>query len=344
MKQGQGTLAGMQTEALAGAQDLADWVRQLIERKTCLAIMGPTASGKSQLAMALAQRLPLEIISVDSALIYRGMDIGTAKPSAEELAKVPHHLIDILDPSESYCAADFVEDVHRLVPEIWARGRLPVLAGGTMMYFNALQKGMANLPSADVALRAEIYQAWQKDAMAMHARLQAVDPDAAQRIHPNDPQRLVRALEVYEMTGKPLSHWQQASQGKGLSAFQLVKVALIPQDRARLHQQIAQRFEWMLQSGFLKEAEQVFVQPGLDDDQPAVRSVGYRQAWLFFQQQYDYDTFVEKSLVATRQLAKRQLTWLRKETDVCVVDPFQTNLEDSIEIVLEQLCEACQSQ
>ncbi len=224
--------------------------------------MGPTASGKSRLSMALAERLPVEIISVDSALIYRGMDIGTAKPSAEELAKVPHHLIDILDPSESYSAADFVEDVHRLVAEIFERGRLPMLVGGTMMYFNALQKGMAQLPSADEALRAEIHQAWLEDAQAVHDRLKAVDPEAAERIHPNDPQRLVRALEVYEMTGRPLTELQKEGQGAGLTAFKLVKVALLPEDRGQLHQQIEERFHAMLNDGFLKEAETVFSQPG----------------------------------------------------------------------------------
>lgn len=312
-------------------------VERLIEQKCCLAIMGPTASGKSRLSMALAERLPVEIISVDSALIYRGMDIGTAKPSAEELAKVPHHLIDILDPSESYSAADFVEDVHRLAAEIFERGRLPMLVGGTMMYFNALQKGMAQLPSADETLRTEIHQAWLKDAQATHKRLKAVDPEAAERIHPNDPQRLVRALEVYEMTGRPLTELQKEAQGQGLTEFQLAKVALLPEDRAQLHQQIEQRFHAMLNEGFLKEAEQVFSQPNLHGDLPAIRSVGYRQAWLFFEQTYDYETFVEKSIVATRQLAKRQITWLRKETDLHVIDPYLTNLDKSVEEVLEYL-------
>ncbi|RUM91981.1 MAG: tRNA (adenosine(37)-N6)-dimethylallyltransferase MiaA [Thiomicrospira sp.] len=312
-------------------------VAELIKEKTCLAVMGPTASGKSGLTMALAKHLPIEIISVDSALIYRGMDIGTAKPTRDEQVAVPHHLIDILEPTESYSAADFVEDTHELVKEIFARGNLPVLAGGTMMYFNALQQGMAKLPSADEAIRAKIHQAWQKDPAALHERLKQVDPEAAERIHQNDPQRLIRALEVYEMTGKPLTQLQKEGQQAGLTEFKLAKVALIPEDRKKLHQQIAVRFDEMLNNGFLKEAEKVFSLEGLSADLPAIRSVGYRQAWLFFAQEYDYDTFVEKSIVATRQLAKRQITWLRKEQDLLVLDPFKTNVDDRVEAVLDYL-------
>lgn len=313
-------------------------VAELINQKICLAIMGPTASGKSSLTMALAKHLPIEIISVDSALIYRGMDIGTAKPTMDEQVAVPHHLIDILDPTESYSAADFVEDVHELVKEIFARGCLPVLAGGTMMYFNALQKGMAKLPSADEAIRAKIYQAWQERPAAVHEQLKQVDPDAAERIHQNDPQRLIRALEVYEITGKPLTQLQKEGQENGLSEFRLAKVALIPEERKQLHQQIELRFHQMLNSGFLKEAEKVFSSEGLSADLPAIRSVGYRQAWQFFAQEYDYDTFVEKSIVATRQLAKRQITWLRKEQNLLVLDPFKTNVDDRVEAVLDYLC------
>lgn len=312
-------------------------VAELIEQKICLAIMGPTASGKSGLTMALAKQLPIEIISVDSALIYRGMDIGTAKPTLDEQVAVPHHLIDILEPTESYSAADFVEDVHELVKEIFLRGNLPVLAGGTMMYFNALQQGMAKLPSADEAIRAKIHQAWQENPKEVHEQLKQVDPDAAERIHQNDPQRLIRALEVYELTGKPLTQLQKEGQQAGLSEFKLAKVALIPEDRQKLHEQIAVRFHEMLNNGFLKEAEKVFSLDGLSADLPAIRSVGYRQAWLFFAQEYDYETFVEKSIVATRQLAKRQITWLRKEQDLLVLDPFKTNVDDRVEAVLAYL-------
>jgi len=312
-------------------------VAELIEQKVCLAIMGPTASGKSSLTMALAKQLPIEIISVDSALIYRGMDIGTAKPTLDEQVAVPHHLIDILDPTESYSAADFVEDVHELVKEIFLRGNLPVLAGGTMMYFNALQQGMAKLPSADETIRAKIHQAWQENPVVVHEQLKQVDPEAAERIHPNDPQRLIRALEVYELTGKPLTKLQKEGQQAGLSEFKLVKVALIPENRHKLHEQIEMRFHEMLNNGFLKEAEKVFSSEGLRADLPAIRSVGYRQAWLFFAQEYDYETFVEKSIVATRQLAKRQITWLRKEQGLLVLDPFKTNVDDRVEAVLAYL-------
>ncbi|WP_233188796.1 tRNA (adenosine(37)-N6)-dimethylallyltransferase MiaA [Hydrogenovibrio sp. SC-1] len=316
-------------------------VEKLIENKICLAIMGPTASGKSGLSMALAQQFPIEVISVDSALIYRGMDIGTAKPTVDELKAVPHHLIDILEPTEQYSAADFIEDVTRLVAEIFQRGRLPVLVGGTMMYFNALQQGIAQLPSANPEIRQKIYQAWQQNPQAVHEKLQAIDPVAANRIHANDSQRLVRALEVYELTGQSLTEAQKAGKQTMLEAFQLAKVALLPEDRKQLHAKIAQRFQQILADGFLKEAERVFSDPGMHADLPAVRSVGYRQAWLFFEQVYDYDTFVEKSVVATRQLAKRQMTWLRKESDLLTLDPFQLSIEQQVETVIEYLQTFC---
>lgn len=299
--------------------------------------MGPTASGKSGLSLALAQQLPIEIISVDSALIYRGMDIGTAKPSESELRSVPHHLIDIIEPTEQYSAADFIEDVTRLVADIFQRGRLPVLVGGTMMYFNALQQGIAQLPSANPEIRQKIYQAWQQDPQAMHQKLLAIDPIAANRIHANDSQRLVRALEVYELTGQSLTEAQKAGQQTMLEAFRLAKVALLPEDRQQLHAKIEQRFQQILKAGFLKEAEALFSKPGIHADLPSIRSVGYRQAWLFFEQIYDYDTFVEKSVVATRQLAKRQITWLRKETDLLTLDPFKQSVEQQVESVIDYL-------
>ena len=312
-------------------------VDRLIEAKTCLALMGPTASGKSRLSMALAETLPIEIISVDSALIYKGMDIGTAKPTPEEMQAVPHHLIDIIEPRESYSAADFVEDVHRLVKEIFARGKLPVLVGGTMMYFNALQKGMAKLPSADESVRQKIFEAWQADPQGMHAKLQSVDPQAAQRIHANDSQRLTRALEVYELTGKPLSQLQQEGEGEGLTEFKLCKVALMTEDRKRLHHQIAKRFNEMISQGFLGEVKKLFQDKSLHADLPSIRSVGYRQAWLFLSGDYDMETFIDKGIVATRQLAKRQITWLRKEQQVLMLDPFELSLSDQIEKVVEHL-------
>ena len=312
-------------------------VSKLIENKTCLAIMGPTASGKSRLSMALAAELPIEIISVDSALVYKGLDIGSAKPSAAEMAEVPHHLIDVIGPEQSYSAADFVADVHELVEAIFARGHLPVLVGGTMMYFNALQKGMAKLPSADEAVRSKIYQAWSENPEAVHAQLQSVDPEAAERIHPNDPQRLIRALEVYELTGRPLSALQKEQQDNCLTAFKLKKIVLMAEDRAKLHAQIEQRFHEMLEQDFISEVKELRKNDALHEDLPSIRSVGYRQAWQYLSGQLDYDAFVQKGIVATRQLAKRQITWLRKEQDVVVIDPFVDTLEKQIERVLSAL-------
>ncbi len=313
-------------------------VKQLIANKKVLAIMGATATGKSGLSMLLAEEIPIEIISVDSALIYQGMDIGTAKPSAEELARVPHHLINIMIPSETYSASSFVEDVHKIVKEIFGRGNLPVLVGGTMMYFHALQQGMASLPSADAAIRSLLLQQWQNDPQVLHQRLKAVDEVAATRIHYNDQQRVCRALEVFELTGKPLSQHQKEGreqQSKALTEFELIKIALLPADRKVLHAKIEQRFKQMLSQGFMAEVEQLYLQPELHPDLPSIRSVGYRQAWLFLQQEYDYDTFIEKALVATRQLAKRQITWLRKEQDVLLLDPFKLSTEKLLQLTLD---------
>jgi tRNA dimethylallyltransferase len=313
-------------------------IEHLIANKVCLAIMGPTASGKSRLAMRLAECYPIEIISVDSALIYRGMDVGTAKPSAAELQSVPHHLIDTHDPVQSYSASEFVEDVHALVKDIFARHRLPVLVGGTMMYFNALQQGLSDLPAADEGVRVALQALWQEEPQALHARLRQVDPDSAHRIHQNDPQRLIRALEVYEVSGKTLSELRAAPK-EGLQAFTLLKLALIPQDRARLHQQIARRFHDMLEAGFLQEVRQLMARGDLDSDMTSMRSVGYRQAWSFLTAEYDYEVFVEKGVAATRQLAKRQLTWLRKEQGLTVLDPFELSVDEQV----ERLCKLIES-
>ncbi len=311
-------------------------IKTLIEQKKCLALMGPTASGKSQLSMDLASVLPIEIISVDSALIYKGMDIGTAKPSSQEQEQVVHHLIDTHDPQESYSASEFVEDVHTLVKEIFARGKLPVLVGGTMMYYNALQQGMNDLPSADEVVRKKLQLLWQNSPETLHQQLEQIDPESALRIHPNDPQRLVRALEVYEVSGKTLTQLR-AEPKPVLTAFELIKIGLIPEDRAKLHAQIGKRFTSMLEAGFLSEVKTLFEQGNLTADTTSMRSVGYRQAWLFLNGEYDYDTFVYKSLVATRQLAKRQLTWLRKEADLIKIDPYQTSSKERLERVLEVL-------
>lgn len=320
-------------------QELAKMGQRLIAQKTCLAIMGPTASGKSQLSMDLARVLPIEIISVDSALIYRQMDIGTAKPSTNELALVPHHLINTHDPLESYCAAEFVEDVHRLVADILARQRLPVLVGGTMMYFNALQQGMSDLPSADSSVREALQALWEQDPSQLHAQLNAIDPISAQRIHPNDPQRLIRALEVFKVSGQTLTELR-ALPKSSLTAFNLIKVALLPEDRAKLHAQIGVRFEQMLEQGLLQEVKGLMERGDLHADLTSMRSVGYRQAWLFLQGDYDYSTFVDKGLVATRQLAKRQLTWLRKEPDLMSIDPFKTTRVERLEWLLKVMQDA----
>ena len=309
-------------------------IEHLIKSRQCLAIMGPTASGKSQLSMDLAELYPVEIISVDSALIYRGMDIGTAKPTAEEMEKVPHHLINTHDATDSYSASEFVEDVHRLVEAIFSRGRLPVLVGGTMMYFNALQQGMNDLPPADEAVRERLQQMWLETPDLLHQRLLEIDPVSAERIHKNDPQRLVRALEVFEVTGKTLTELR-AEPKRGLTAFSLIKIGLIPEDRSKLHKQIITRFQTMLEGGFLQEMSALMTRGDLDPDMTSIRSVGYRQAWSFLLGETDYSTFVEKGVIATRQLAKRQMTWLRKEQDLLSIDPFQTSRKARLKIVAD---------
>jgi len=314
-------------------------VEKLIKNKQCLAIMVPTASGKSQLSMLLAEQVPIEIISVDSALIYKGMDIGTAKPSQQELNAVPHHLINTHDATETYSASDFVEDVNRLVFEIFARNRLPVLVGGTMMYFNALQQGMSDLPSADEKIREKWLKTWHETPDMLHEKLLDIDPESAERIHKNDPQRLIRAIEVYEVTGKTLTELR-AEPKKGLPEFKMLKIALIPENRARLHKQIEKRFNQMIEKGFLQEIKGLFERGDLEEDMTSLRSVGYRQAWLFMEGEYDYETFIYKGLVATRQLAKRQLTWLRKEQDLTIIDPYKTSSQERVEQTLELLKKA----
>lgn len=287
------------------------------------AVLGPTAGGKTALALNIAQSLPVEIISLDSALVYRGMDIGTAKPTAEELAAVPHHLIDIISPLESYSAADFVGDCVRLVNEIHARGRYPLIVGGTMMYFHALTEGLNDLPGADAAVRAQLQAEKNEHGLAgLYRRLQEVDPITAGRLKANDSQRIERALEVYLLTGKPLSeHFTEQKQAAPL--LDLCTVALIPEDRHLLHRQIEKRFLNMLEHGFLDEMHALRRDyPQLHADMPSMRCVGYRQAWDYLEGETDYDTFVEKCIVATRQLAKRQLTWLRKIPLAHTLDPY----------------------
>lgn len=286
-------------------------------------LLGPTASGKTAAALALAQETPLEIVSVDSALVYREMDIGTAKPSAAELAAVPHHLIDIIDPRDAYSAAQFREDTLRLVDEIAARGRRPLLVGGTMLYYKALTQGLSPLPSADAAVRARL----DEDAArigwpAMHARLASVDPATAARLAPNDAQRVQRALEIFELSGKPMSQWlaEQAQTPRTSPGHTFVPVALEPGDRSVLHARIAERFRLMLAAGLVDEVERLRARGDLDPGLPSMRCVGYRQVWEYLDGETDYDTMRDKGIFATRQLCKRQLTWLRSMPERHIVD------------------------
>ncbi|PJO77252.1 tRNA (adenosine(37)-N6)-dimethylallyltransferase MiaA [Neisseria brasiliensis] len=287
------------------------------------AILGPTASGKTGLALKIAETLPVEIISLDSALVYRDMDIGSAKPTAEERAAVPHHMIDIISPLESYSAAEFVTDCVRLINEIHARDKLPLIVGGTMMYFHALTEGLNDLPEADAAVRAQLQADKAAHGLAhLYQRLQEIDPETAGRLKANDSQRIERALEVFMLTGKPLSR-HFAEQPAHTPPLDLCTIALIPENRALLHAQIGKRFEQMLAQGFLDEMQMLKSRyPELTPDSTAMRCVGYRQAWDYLDGLTDYDTFVEKGIIATRQLAKRQLTWLRKIPFAHALDPY----------------------
>lgn len=283
-------------------------------------LAGPTACGKTAAALALADEIPLEVISVDSALIYRGMDIGTAKPTPDEMARVPHHLIDILDPAESYSAARFVGDTHRLVAEIRARGRTPLLVGGTMLYIKALLEGLDELPPADPAVRAELDAAFaERGTPAMHAELAQVDPVTAARLAPGDTQRIQRALEVWRSTGRPLSsyHTRTASDTAAPPKVAARLVSLEPDDRAWLHRRIALRFEQMMAQGFVDEVRRLRARPDLHASLPSIRCVGYRQVWEALDAGLDLNDpghlagVTERGIAATRQLAKRQITWLR---------------------------------
>ena len=274
------------------------------------ALLGPTACGKSRLAMELAARLPLEIVSLDSAQVYRGMDIGTAKPSAEERRAVSHHLIDIVDPSQTYSAGRFREDAIRAITEIFARGRIPLLVGGTMLYYRALSEGLDELPPANPAVRRQIdAEAREKGWPALHAELAAVDPKTAARLQPGDAQRIQRALEVHRATGKPISEFQ--NQPKPALPFELRGFSLVPVDRAALHQRIAERFDAMLKSGLVEELAALRKRFVLDPALPSMRCVGYRQAWEFLEGKSSEAQLRETGIAATRQLAKRQRTWLR---------------------------------
>ncbi len=305
-------------------------------RNQAVLLMGPTASGKTDMAISLCERFPCDIISVDSALVYRGMDIGTAKPDAETLRRAPHELIDIRDPEETYSAGDFVRDARDLIARSCEAGRIPLLAGGTMMYYRALTGGLAQLPSADEDVRRQIdSEALLAGWPAMHAKLAAVDPTVAARLNPNDSQRIQRALEVFRISGKPLSDWQQqASDDSATTDF--VKVALQVEPRQQLHERIEQRLDEMIAAGFEDEMQRLRARPGLTRQSPAMRSVGYRQFWAYLDGDYDAAEARDRSLFATRQLAKRQLTWLRSEREIFSVDALEANAAATISRYLEE--------
>ncbi len=296
-------------------------------RPIAIALMGPTASGKTALAMEWAQRLQGEILSVDSALVYRGLDIGAAKPDAAMLAAVPHHLIDVREPWQPYSAAEFAADARIALDAIAARGRIPILAGGTGLYFQALLEGLAPMPEADPVVRAIIAsEAAKKGWPALHAELAGIDPRAAAKIKATDPQRIQRALEVFRLSGRPISQWQAMSARERLP-FRVLKLVLAPRDRAVLHQRIESRFDAMLEADFMEEVHRLRDLPQLRAidkplDLPAIRAVGYRQAWEYLDGAFPETEFRDRAIFATRQLAKRQLTWLRGERDARWFDPL----------------------
>lgn len=307
------------------------------QRPSAIFLMGPTASGKTALACALAERFPLQLVSVDSALVYRGLDIGAAKPDAATLARHPHRLIDIRAPSQPYSAADFRADALLAMEEITVAGKVPLLVGGTGLYFRALEQGLSPLPDANPPVRAELArEAANIGWPALHARLTALDPVAGERIRPGDTQRIQRALEVIRLTGQPLS----ALQGRARERlpWRVLKIALVPVDRAPLHARIAERFDTMLAAGFLDEARRLHADPAFDADLPAMRAVGYRQAWPFLDGTIDAATFRDHAIFATRQLAKRQITWLRSEVDAVWFDPDRDALrENAADLVMQFL-------
>jgi tRNA dimethylallyltransferase len=306
---------------------------------TAILLMGPTASGKSALAMAIAARLPVELVSVDSAQVYRGMDIGTAKPGADEHRAVRHHLIDILDPTEAYSAARFRADAVRLVAEISARGRVPLLVGGTMLYFKALRDGLSELPAADPDVRAAIdEEARRRGWPALHAELARVDPAGAARLKPGDAQRIQRALEVFRVTGDPMS--RQLAAPANTLPFALAPIALVPADRSELHRRIATRFDAMLAAGLVEELEALRARYDLHPGLPSMRCVGYRQAWCHLEGEYGRAELRDRGIFATRQLAKRQLTWLRAWPGLQAFDCFDAHVAPKVLAALQRAVEA----
>jgi tRNA dimethylallyltransferase len=295
-----------------------------------LFLMGPTASGKTNLAIEICENLPCEVISVDSALIYRGMDIGTAKPNLEELKKAPHRLIDILDPAQRYSVAEFRKDALLAMQDITARGNIPLLVGGTMMYYKALIDGLSPLPESDQDVRKDIEKKAEEFGWdVLHQQLALIDPVSAKRIHPNDPQRLIRAMEVYQLTNRSMTELMATKSAP--IAYNVKQFCIAPNDRKVLHQRIAQRFELMIDAGFQTEVEKLKGRGDLHLNLPSIRCVGYRQMWQYLDNDYDFNVMREKSIAATRQLAKRQLTWLRGWENIHLLDTFSTdNLSEVI--------------
>ena len=303
-------------------------------KQAVICLAGPTASGKTEFAIRLREKLPLEIISVDSALVYRGMDIGTAKPDAETLKRAPHRLIDIRDPEDSYSAGDFVRDAEVEMRDIWGSGRIPLLVGGTMMYFRSLTEGIAELPEANPQVRAELdADAASVGWPAMHERLADIDADAAARINRNDSQRIQRALEVFQISGKTITECQT---GNRRPSFEFLKLALVPGSRAVLHGRIDSRLQSMFDKGFVEEVVMLRNRPGLSRKSPSMRAVGYRQIWSHLDGAYDRSTAAAKALAATRQLAKRQLTWLRSDKQLNSFDPLEDKAFDAILLLLDK--------
>lgn len=308
------------------------------KRPPAICLLGPTAAGKTDLAVEIVQRLPCEIISVDSAQIYQGMDIGTGKPDAATLAKAPHRLIDFLDPAQAYSASRFREDALREMRAIQQLGKVPLLVGGTMLYFKALRDGLAPMPSADERIRQQILdKAAAQGWAAVHAQLQAVDPESAARIHPNDPQRLQRALEVFLLSGQTMTQLRQQEQRQVLSAalpFELHFFAVCPDNRSVLHERIAQRFRGMVKQGLVAEVERLYSRGDLNIEMPSMRAVGYRQCWQYVAGELSFDAMVEQGIIATRQLAKRQITWMRSWHNL---QSFNSESPDTQDLLLNSI-------
>ncbi|MBC7201979.1 MAG: tRNA (adenosine(37)-N6)-dimethylallyltransferase MiaA [Pusillimonas sp.] len=305
--------------------------------RSIICLAGPTASGKSAATLALARHWPIEIINVDSATIYRQMDIGTAKPGAEEQRKVPHHLLDIRDPSQTYSAAQFCTDALKLIDEIHSRNHIPLLCGGTMMYYKALREGLNALPPANLEIRQELEdEAARAGWPAMHDRLLEIDPPAARRLAPNDSQRIQRALEIYRITGQPMSQLLAEQRPNREGQWHYVTISLEPSDRSSLHKRIAQRYHAMIEAGLVMEVDALYRRGDLNASMPSIRCVGYRQVWAYLEGQIDLSTAIERAIAATRQLAKRQITWLRAQPDRHIIDCLSGSVANQILDIVPQ--------